>query len=97
MELFATTVKLSHVIELPFKTPPLLMLLILLYPFGTKSSTETPVPLLGPSFPIVIVNVTMSPTFGDASLTSLIKYKSATPRYPASILSIVCPGTKVKF
>ena len=48
------------------------------YPAGMTSSTATPVASSGPSLDTVIVNVTVSPTFGDGSDTALTSDRSAT-------------------
>ena len=72
------TVSPSHAIADPVAVPPLLMLAIAEYPLGTSSATATFVASLGPSLITSIVNVITSPTLGVASLTVLIKLKSAT-------------------
>src|SRR6187551_1364756 len=74
------------------KVPPLLMLVMLLYPFGTTSPTATPVAALGPALLTVIVKVTTSPTFGVELLTVFIKLKSATCGVTGSVSSSSCIG-----
>ena len=70
--------------ELASAPPPLLTLVIPLNPFGTTSSTETPVASLGPSLLTVIVNVTVSPTLGSGLSTNLIKLISTDGLKPKS-------------
>ena len=62
----------------PSALPSLLIAAMSEYPLGTTSSTATLVASFGPSLITSTVNVITSPTLGVASLTVLIKLKSAT-------------------